>query len=520
MVFWPKMLYISSSGDLVAGWRNVWADWAMHITQANAFYSQPIFEVFQNHPIYSGIPLSYPFVINLLSGLLMRLGVPLVEAFIVPSLLLSFILLFGLYYFGKTLTQSAKQTLLAITLFLTSGGLGFMYFFSDLQQDSSWQRILYPLHEYTHMKDIGYYWTTTLLAHLVPQRAFLLGMTVGVFILTYLYYHFKHSFSKTTPAKMFLLGLSTGLIAYMHNHTLIMLFLISAWLFVWSRSSWRHWFSYAFGTALTALPFFYYLGGPEFSQYVKWYPGWLANKQELDQPAWWFWFKNWGLFLPLFIVGFKATVKEYKDQVFIGGFIFLFFLANLFIFQPSSWDNAKLFLWVYLVFSFPVAGLLLKVWQRHFGKILTFLLFIILTTSGGLDLMRVLNTSKESFVMVSNEELKLAAEFRQQTTSNDLVLTSTNHLNWVPVAAGRRIVMGYPGWLWSHGIKYAQKEADIKKIYQGLPEAPTLLKKYGITYVVVDKKTEEEFGSTDYYFKLRYPLVYSSPFGNIYKVNH
>ncbi|MGI5827840.1 MAG: hypothetical protein ACOX6V_02335 [Patescibacteria group bacterium] len=518
-LFWPRMLYSNKTGDLVAGWRNIWGDWAMHITQAHAFAYQPILHVLQNHPIYSGIPLSYPFTFNLISGLLLRLGVNTVSAFIIPSLIVSFFLLFGLYILGKHLTGSSRQTLLAVTLFLTSGGLGFIHYFKDLAQNFSLKTALYPPHEYTHMKDIGYYWTTTLLAHLVPQRAFLLGMTFGLFILYFLFSYYQKSFKDVSLAKMLSLGLVSGLLAYIHNHTLAMLFFLSAYLFLFDLKHYKHWLSFALGTSVSALPFFIFFSGPDYSQYIQFLPGWLSHPRELNIPFWWFWLKNWGLMIPLFIVGMFVGKQKPKTGLFISGFIFIFLLANLFTFQPSSWDNAKLLLWVYLIFSFVVAGFLLTLWEKHLGgKILAALLFLCLTASGGIDLVRVLNTQKESYMMVSGQEIELAKFLREHSKPKDIVLTSDNHLHWVPLASGRSIVMGYRGWLWSHGINYNQRQKDITQIYRGTPQAKTLLQKYNIRFVVTDRKTQEELMSNEKFFKENYHILIASPYGNVYEI--
>ena len=41
--------------------------------------------------------------------------------------------------------------------------------------------------------------------------------------------------------------------------------------------------------------------------------------------------------------------------------------------------------------------------------------------------------------------------------------------------AGRSVLMSYPGWLWSYGINYSQREADLGRIYSGSAQALTLL---------------------------------------------
>jgi uncharacterized membrane protein len=45
--------------------------------------------------------------------------------------------------------------------------------------------------------------------------------------------------------------------------------------------------------------------------------------------------------------------------------------------------------------------------------------------------------------------------------------------------------MGYAGHLWSQGIDYAPREAELKRMYAGAPDAESLLAKHGVEYVVV-----------------------------------
>ena len=50
---------------------------------------------------------------------------------------------------------------------------------------------------------------------------------------------------------------------------------------------------------------------------------------------------------------------------------------------------------------------------------------------------------------------------------------------------GRRTFLGYTGHVGSHGIDYAAREADLKRIYTGSVDASGLIAKSGIEYVVV-----------------------------------
>jgi uncharacterized membrane protein len=266
-------------------------------------------------------------------------------------------------------------------------------------------------------------------------------------------------------------------------------------------------------------PFFIFLKGPELSSYISFLPGWLAHPKEINTPFVWFWIKNWGLFIPVFILGFFKNKMDKKTRQFTLGFVFIFILANIFVFQPSSWDNAKLFLWIHLVFSFTAAGFLTLLWQKHLlGKFIASLLFFILVASGGIDLIRVLHTKKESYVMVNAQEIEMAKFLRSHSESFDIVLTSDSHLHWVPVMSGRSIVMGYRGWLWSHGFNYREREKDIRLIFQGTPEAKELIKKYSIRFVVTDNKTRSDFLSNEEFFRRNYDVLIASPNFTVYKI--
>jgi uncharacterized membrane protein len=46
-------------------------------------------------------------------------------------------------------------------------------------------------------------------------------------------------------------------------------------------------------------------------------------------------------------------------------------------------------------------------------------------------------------------------------------------------------LLGYPGWMWSRGLDYSQRNRDIERIYSGGLEAEALLRQYNVDYVLV-----------------------------------
>src|SRR3989344_8260232 len=126
-ILWLKIISVRQDG-LYFGQINVWSDWALHVGIASIFaYKNPMVW-FSYHPMYAGAKLNYPFLTDFISGILMRSGVPLYFAFVIPSILFTFIFLLGMYAFFYLVLKSKIKSFLAISLFFFSSGLGFINF--------------------------------------------------------------------------------------------------------------------------------------------------------------------------------------------------------------------------------------------------------------------------------------------------------------------------------------------------------------------------------------------------------
>ena len=45
--------------------------------------------------------------------------------------------------------------------------------------------------------------------------------------------------------------------------------------------------------------------------------------------------------------------------------------------------------------------------------------------------------------------------------------------------------MGYPGHVWTHGLEYQTREAEISRVYAGAPDATAILRRYNVEYAVL-----------------------------------
>ncbi|HCR93001.1 MAG TPA: hypothetical protein DIU47_03540 [Candidatus Pacebacteria bacterium] len=522
LYLWPHILYKTGEG-IVAGWIGVWADWAAHFSYASVFAYRPPSAWFLWHPLFLGKKFTYPFLADAISGMLMRLGIDRVPAFIGPSIIFTALFLATLFLFYREILKSWKQAYLAVSLFLLSGGLGFLWFLRDLFQTQSLRVVQFPPLEYTHIGDSYIEWINVVTGQLLPQRAFLLGLPVALMLLIILHRWTQKGFSKVSLARLIFFGLCSSLLLIIHVHTFIMFVMVCAVSCIFAlykkKQDWKHWVMFAIAAGIPSMIIFSWLYGGEITQgFFRWYPGWLANPQAKNINFFYFWWINWGVFLPFSLFAIIKT-KLYKQQFVLSGLL-LFIASNLILFQPYDWDNSKILTWSYLFFCIPSAQLLAMMWRRRiiFAKVSAIVLVMVMTASGGLDLWRLLHTDKLSYLMLSSDDLSIAEQFRRISTPTDVVLTADKHNHWVTTLTGRPILLGYKGWMWTYGIHYEQRDADMVEMFRGGPLAQELLKTYAIKWVVIGPAELYDYHANEAYFAKKYPMVLKNSEYRVYKI--
>jgi hypothetical protein len=148
-------------------------------------------------------------------------------------------------------------------------------------------------------------------------------------------------------------------------------------------------------------------------------------------------------------------------------------------------------------------------WRRLQGVAARVAMVLIVSSmllSGGLQhLHQLLGLDRNR--LLTRDELVLADRVREETAAHTIFLTGTQHNHPIHVLAGRSVVMGFPGWLWSQGYDYRQREEDVGSMFALKPEAERLLREYGVDYVVVGPIEREHLGADPEAFRSRYPSV-------------
>ena len=269
---------------------------------------------------------------------------------------------------------------------------------------------------------------------------------------------------------------------------------------------------FAVPLAVVALPQALWIAPTPAGHFLRIQWGWMKG----NDPLWLFWLKNLSPHLPVFAVAFYFARPKLKT--FYLGFVGLFLLANIVVFQPHDWDNMKLMLWWFLVSCILAGSLLAELWQEsRFGPVLAVILAGTLVIAG---ITSVYREQHVSWLMFPSEDLALADFVKDHTSKDAVFLTSDKHNNPIACLAGRRILMGYRGWLWTHGIDYRGREHDIFDIYSGAANAADLMRRHGIQYVLIEQDKMLDFHENPAFFAAHFPVIYHSPNYTLFKVSN
>jgi hypothetical protein len=114
--------------------------------------------------------------------------------------------------------------------------------------------------------------------------------------------------------------------------------------------------------------------------------------------------------------------------------------------------------------------------------------------------------------------IQVADWVRQHTDAKAEFAVADEHNSPIPTLGGRRVMIGYPGWLWTYGLPdYVQKGQDLKRILGGDPSTPDLVRRYGVDYVMIGPQ-EIPRGASRAYWDTHGTLVYDNGEYAVYKV--
>jgi hypothetical protein len=259
-------------------------------------------------------------------------------------------------------------------------------------------------------------------------------------------------------------------------------------------SVWRPWVVFALVASVLALPQMFWAtrdSAVRASQFFGWEFGWAHGQEDVT----WFWLKNTGVFIPLLVAALawrgREVVVSRRLFFFYLPFLLCFVVPNVYKLSPWVWDNIKILFYWWLASAPLVALVLARLWRMKAAwRAVAVALLLMQTAAGALDVWRAAagSTERQTF---DADGIAFAEVVKSRTAPRALILHAPTYNDPVYLT-GRRTFLGYPGHVWSHGIDYSAREAELKDIYAGAADAQSLIAKEGIEYVVVGPLEREE----------------------------
>ncbi|MBQ3586944.1 MAG: hypothetical protein II977_00100 [Oscillospiraceae bacterium] len=558
-----------------------YGDMNMHLGFISSIARQGSFP--PEYSIFPGTKLAYPFLNAAISSSLYLLGASLRLAYILPMLAAFVQIVAMVYILAVTVLNHRAKALFSLVLFMLNGGLGFVYFTGLVEGcDFKFSDIFTGFYTTpTNLVDHNIRWANVIADILLPQRASLFGYAMvfcGLWLLYRAvwqdkkqYFVYAAVFAGALPLihthSFLAMGLvSAGwLLLYLYRDdaqqekwyggvlfTAFVAFMCALWVLD-RQGLGRPQLYFAIGISGIELCVLYgiylltkYIRKNGYAgilsgwgvylaivlvmavpQLVLWTFGQVAeggflrghfNWGNLKDFYPWFYIKNIGA--PLVLIVGAVFRKNGKGAELILPAGVIWFVAELIMFTPNTYDNNKLLYVAYMLLCIAAADFGLDLYEKYRKNILFTafsVVFVAVCTVSGL--LTIGREYVSDYWLYRPDHVAAAEYILAQTDADDVFLTNTRHNNEVPSLTGRSIVCGADTFLYFHGIDTSARKAEVKQMFENPAENIRLYEKYSVDYIMVSS-----WERADYYIDLPlYEQLFERVFekGNviIYKVN-
>jgi hypothetical protein len=288
------------------------------------------------------------------------------------------------------------------------------------------------------------------------------------------------------------------------------------------------------------------------SSVLKWHPGWAQDSTELGAPFFrlapkdfgsstsfglllqktWngiiapffqFWLPNFGLWVPLALglvglCGWRIWKGKWRwgnrppaDIAFVVAAVVIFGFGYFVQTAPWEWDNLKLMVWGYfLILPFLWSDIIGR-WAFPERAATCLLLF----GSGFVTLLGGLSAGHPGFGLIERARLDhigtalrplpVEARFATYPTYNHPVLLQ-----------GRKVVLGYPGHLWTEGFDYDKANDQLTALMKGAANWRDAAKALGVRYIFWGQDERTNYQKSSRPWEATAFLVASGDWGAIY----
>jgi len=272
-----------------------------------------------------------------------------------------------------------------------------------------------------------------------------------------------------------------------------------------------------------AAPFFRMGGAANFGSSTTF--GLLLQKtwNGVIAPFFQFWLTNFGLWIPLALallglVGWRIWKAGWRwgdrppaDVAFVLPAVVIFALGYFFKTAPWEWDNLKLMVWGYfLILPFLWSDIIGR-WAFPERAAICIALF----GSGFITLLGGLSAGHPGFGLIERARLDYAgAAIRPLPVETRFAAYPT--FNSPILLQGRKVVLGYPGHLWTEGFEYGDVNNRLTVLMNGAANWRDAAQALGVRYIFWGQDERTNYQSSSRPWEATSFLVASGDWGAIY----
>jgi hypothetical protein len=495
-------------------------DLSLHLTYIRHFASGV--PLWPDNPIEAFSKLRYPAGVDIFNALLTCVGVDVIRGLVWTGLVASVVSFYAFYRWGGNFGVAA---------FLFNGGLASSPFLTSLS-----------FQDYQGANNIA--WKSIALSMFVTQRGVLYAFPAALLLL----YQWRAKFfpdyrepasvradedkpdtplpPRRAPLPLWVEVFLYATMPLYHSHTFIALSLVLGFLFILGDWNARKQTALVVALAFVPATFCVWVTTDYFhaGSFIKWQPGWVqAAPGDMKMSFLPFWLLNFGAWVPLvlFFVGItaltvwkQAKAPDFKISATVAFLIpalAIFLVGNLVKLAPWEWDNIKIIVWAYfIILPFLWTDLVLQ-WPVHLRALVCVALFV----SGFITLWGGLAAGKTGFGIAQRSELdaigvavkKLPADARYAgwpTWGHPVLLQ------------GRKMVLGYPGHLWTQGFDYSASFDKLKELMMGAPNWKELARSFHVRYLFWGREEKANYAASKKPWERESAPVATGEWGAIY----
>jgi hypothetical protein len=498
------LLYIDGNELKIQSPNNL-GDLALHITLIRNFANGVA--LWPDNPIYVFSKLRYPAGMDLFNGLLCLVHVDLTRGLVWTGLVASLATFYAFFRWAGTF---------GVAGFLFNGGIAGFQFFKTLK-----------FLDYQGDKTIA--WKSIALSMFVTQRGLLYAIPAGLFLL----WHWREKFFREDPEDRhpgplpFWVELSLyASMPLFHVHTFLALSAVLVFLFACGNSAIRKHVATLIAGAFLPASFFVWLTTDNFRAATMLRPhwGWVMTDPEFGRSnVFQFWLDNFGVFIPLALCllticgwrawksGIKWNQKLPEEIAFLLPAFTIFVSGLVFRFAPWDWDNLKLMMWAYfLVLPFLWTQLIAQ-WTIPVRIGVCIALF----GSGFISLFGGLAAGRSGFGFADRGELDAIGVAVRRLPVEALFAAYPTY-NHPLLLQGRKVVLGYPGHLWTEGFDYKDAYDRLTALMQGVADWREIARALRVHYIFWGREEMIKYPASRRPWEASVPLVASGQWGAIY----